>query len=275
MTKQLTPMKKLNYNLNLLKEQLSLNFNIIELTERSGNSYRNSISSDYLLLFTSKQDKIKNFAFNFVYKNIEEKQYIIEITTKNVSDEIITIKKFSYDKFKEILNNLVKLNFTDCSIFDYILLMKNVKDEIYDTITNLDILDEMDLEFEEFIKNSNKTKIETLWKVKQKIDAEVYNEYITSDEFKNVEQLEKELSFARKARSKKLVDLMSPHEKSLRKTDVLEFNFRQESYKFINDLYIRSIKATHKTNKPEINKRKSEYEKRVKIPIINFKFSWR
>ena len=275
MTKQLTPMKKLNFNLNLLKEQLSSNFNVIELTERSGNSYRNSISSDYLLLFTSKQDKNKNFAFDFLYKNIEENQYVIEITTKNESGEIYTIKKFSYEKFKEILNNLVKLNFTDDSIFDYVLLMKNVKDEIYDKITNTDILVEMDLEFEEFINKSNKARIETLLKEKKKIDTKVYKEYINSVEFKNVERLEQELGFARKAKAKKLDELMLPHKEKLKNVDALEFVFRRESYKFIVDLYNKSIKSTHKTNKKEIDKRKTEYENQVKFPSIDFKFTWR
>ena len=127
-----TPMGRLTNNLRMLKTQLNDNFNIRELQTRESNYYKNiekkEIKSDYMLLFVNKYNIAINFAFVFWYKEVTEDSWLIDITTKNTDGNIVLIKQFSFNKFKEVLNNLVKLNIDINSIFDYIMLLKNVKD---------------------------------------------------------------------------------------------------------------------------------------------------
>ena len=136
--KQTTPMKKLSYNLRLLRQQLSNSFNILELTETQSHSYNyeytKGVKSDYILIFTSKNNKEINFAFTFNYKGELESDYNIDVTIKEKDGDIKTINKFSYIKFKEILNNMVSLGIRDKSIINFILLLENVKDDILETV---------------------------------------------------------------------------------------------------------------------------------------------
>lgn len=130
--KQTTPMKKLSHNLRLLRQQLSNTFDVLELTETQTHSYRyeytKGVKSDYILIFTSKSNKEINFAFAFNYKGELESDYTIDITIKEKDGNIKTINKFSYIKFKEVLNNMVSLGIRDESIVNFILLLENVKD---------------------------------------------------------------------------------------------------------------------------------------------------
>ena len=136
--KQITPMKKLSYNLRLLKQQLSDNFEVLELTETQSHShnykYTKGVKSDYILIFTSNGNKEINFAFVFNYKSELESDYTIDVTVKEKDGDIKTINKFSYIKFKEILNNMVSLGIRDKSIINFIFLLKDVKDRSIESV---------------------------------------------------------------------------------------------------------------------------------------------
>ena len=129
--KQITPMKKLSYNLRLLKQQLSNSFDVLELTETHDTK---GVKSDYILIFTSKSNEEINFAFTFNYKGELESDYTIDITIKEKDGSIKTINKFSYVKFKGVLNNMVSLGIKDESIINFILLLKDVKDRIIESV---------------------------------------------------------------------------------------------------------------------------------------------
>lgn len=166
--KQITPMKKLSYNLRLLRQQLSNNFDVLELTETQSHSYRyeytKGVKSDYILIFTSKSNKEVNFAFTFNYKGELESDYTIDVTIKEKDGNIKTINKFSYVKFKEVLNNMVSLGIRDQSIINFILLLENVEDEEVNNIVN------KQKEVYDDLENKLKSSKEELYNLSEEFD---------------------------------------------------------------------------------------------------------